>query len=206
MIVTHSEISKTRLVDQDTQWPVADLGPHAFRSFFEDLAMSFISDPYFEIAKTEWVKCRRTRWENRFRYYPRSLLIGYSFAMLAAFLAVVVGCLSIWQNGMCSDTTFSKILVTTRNRTLDRLVKGHPGVALGGSPMPKELEKTELMFGLVDDEGGTAKHTAFGLEEETVTMQRKEVQRTLTIQSKSNVEYGSRGVFFPGAGLGALPG
>lgn len=113
---------------------------------------------------------------------------------------------------MCSDTTFSKILVTTRNKTLDKLVMSYPGVALGGDPIPKELEHTQLRFGVIDfDQNGLMepllmKHTAFGLAEETTTIRRKDVEEALELQDDREIELGNRGPYFPGAGLGALPG
>ena len=112
---------------------------------------------------------------------------------------------------MCSDTTFSKIMVTTRNPSLDKLIMSYPGVALGGDPMPKELERTELRFGVIDVASGEiepllVKHTAFGYEDETSLIDKRDVQKTLEQQQDSDIELGSRGNMFSGAGLGALPG
>lgn len=113
---------------------------------------------------------------------------------------------------MCSDTTFSKILVTTRNPTLDRLVTNYPGVSLGGDPAPKELERTQLRFGVVNhyavdnERTPLMKHTAFGLEKETEAINWEVAQEAHEAQKRSDVELGSRGPFFNGSGLGALPG
>lgn len=111
---------------------------------------------------------------------------------------------------MCSDTTFSKILVTTRNPTLDKLVMSYPGVALGGDPMPKDLQNTQLRFGVIShsdaDSDAPLPHTAFGLQSETRRIHWEDVQTAMEKQSDSQIELGSRGPFFPGAGLGALPG
>lgn len=85
--VTHSEVTKSALlVDQSSQYPIKDFIP-AFQRFYEGLVMSFISEGYLEIAKTEDVSCLRTRLENRFRYLPRSLWIGaciFAYCKLAA--------------------------------------------------------------------------------------------------------------------------
>jgi hypothetical protein len=170
------------------------------------------------------------RWENRFKYIPTygalpplplkffvdthfsSLWIGYAIVIFIAFISIVVGSVSLSHNGMCSDTTFSKILVTTRNPTLDRVVMSYPGVALGGDPMPKELERTELQFGVIDvkrDDENTPllmPHTAFGLAKETSPINKNDVRQAIEAQGSSDIELGSHGALFPGTGLGALPG
>jgi hypothetical protein len=211
-VVTNSGITKTtRLVDQTTQWPVEDFG-NAYQEFFQDLVLSYISEPFLEIAITNTVPCHRTRWENRFRYYPYGLWIGYALAIFVAFCSIIIGFASISRNGMCSDTTFSKILVTTRNPHLDRIVRRYPGVALGGDPIPKALEETRLRFGVVLDRGPdgngrfVARHTAFGLEEETALINKETVLTSLSSRNESDYEMGNRRAYFPGAGLGALPG
>lgn len=85
--VTHSEVTKSALlVDQSSQYPIKDFIP-AFQRFYEGLVMSFISEGFLEIAKTEEVNCLRTRMENRFRYLPSSLWIGaciFAYCKLAA--------------------------------------------------------------------------------------------------------------------------
>lgn len=213
-LVTQSFISKTRLVNPDT----SEAAPNfltTFQGFYEELVLSFLSEPYLEIANKQSVNCTKSRLENRFLYKPASLWFGYSVAIIVAFISSLIGSLAIRHNGMCSDTTFSKILVTTRNPTLDKVIMSYPGVALGGDPMPKELENTELKFGVVDfkrDEPTattpllTMPHTAFGLPDEIGTLNKLDVRRAVEVQESSDIELGSRGIFVSGAGLGALPG
>jgi hypothetical protein len=71
----------------------------------------------------------------------------------------------MYQNGVASDTLFSRIMVTTRNPTLDRL---SVGACLGGDPFPKDLTKTKLRFGVLLEEEpregplGKVEHCCFG--------------------------------------------
>ena len=131
-----------------------------------------------------------------------------------ALCSIVVGIIALRSNGFCSDTTFSKIMVTTRNPTLDKLVRSYPGVALGGDPMPKELDRTRLRFGVIKEASGPdrdestplLKHTAFGLASETAPINKHDLRATLKARTDSDIELGNRGAFFPGAGLGGLPG
>ena len=77
------------------------------------------------------------------------------------------------QTRRASDTLFSRILVTTRNPTLDHL---SVGACLGGDPFPKELRKTKLRFGvLMEDEPregplGRVEHCCFGTRGETTNI------------------------------------
>ncbi|KAG0634740.1 hypothetical protein HOY80DRAFT_1025565 [Tuber brumale] len=131
-----------------------------------DLGLTLLTFPYLEIAQNTTVRCTKWRYENRFHYSPQGLWIGYTLSVIATLASVLIGMHSIYVNGITSDILFSKILVTTRNPTLDRLVKEFEGVCLGGDPFPAKLEQTRLMFGIIDE--GT--HTAFGTDEETTPM------------------------------------
>ena len=103
------------------------------------------------------------------------MLVGYAIAVATTLFSIIVGSLAIWQNGVASDTLFSRILVTTRNPTLDHL---SVGACLGGDPFPKELRETKLRFGvLIEDEPregplGRVEHCCFGTRGETVDIVR----------------------------------
>jgi hypothetical protein len=136
---------------------------------------------------------------------------GYALVMFAAFCSIIVGAMALHRNGYCSDTTFSKIMVTTRNPTLDRIVMSYPGVSLGADPMPKELEKLQLRFGVMDtgEEAPLVKHTAFGLTEETTIFEdgRGEYNQSEIELRRRSVEMGrSSSLASSGLGLGYLPG
>jgi hypothetical protein len=81
------------------------------------------------------------------------------------------------ENGVVSGTSFSYILVTTRNPALDQL---SVGACLGSDPFPAELMRTKFRFGVLDDAdadnslrrdvallGERPAHCAFGTEAQT---------------------------------------
>ena len=74
-------------MDQSSQYPAKDF-IKAFQLFYEAMVMSFMSEEYMEIAKTDTVDCMRTRVENRFRYDPMSLWIGGCIFLFYCNLAV----------------------------------------------------------------------------------------------------------------------
>jgi hypothetical protein len=168
-IITRSDISETRLMDGRTSYPQPDL-MSAVQSLFEDMLLTLLSEPTLVAAETIPVPCIKSRTIIVYVYLPRSLWIGYAIAVATTLFSVVVGSLAIYQNGVASDTLFSRILVTTRNPTLDQL---SVGACLGGDPFPKELRKTKLRFGvLVEEEPrdgplGRVEHCCFGTRGET---------------------------------------
>ncbi|PWW74988.1 hypothetical protein C7212DRAFT_297684 [Tuber magnatum] len=143
-----------------------------------DLGLTLLSLPYLEIALDTNAPCEKWRYENRFHYSRQGLWIGYTLSVIATLMSMFIGMHSIYMNGVTSDTLFSKILVTTRNVTLDTLVRDHEGVCLGGDPFPEKLEKTKLMFGIIDQRDGVT-HTAFGTPDETTGMLGSEEYRRL---------------------------
>ncbi|KAH7398237.1 hypothetical protein BKA66DRAFT_565858 [Pyrenochaeta sp. MPI-SDFR-AT-0127] len=169
LVITNSDISETRLINGRTAYPQPNLMDDV-QSLFEDLLISLLSEPTLVIAETEDVPCMRTRTGLQYRYYKRSLWIGYTVVISITFSFVLVGAWSIHQNGVASDVLFSRIMVTTRNPTLDHL---SVGACLGGDPFPKELTETKLRFGVLleDDprEGplGRVEHCCFGTVGET---------------------------------------
>ena len=156
------------LVNETTRLAINDV-KGGVEKLVSDLALTLLAIPYLEIALNTTVECKKWRYENRFHYNRRSLWIGYAISIFATLVFVIIGMHSIYINGITSDTLFSKVLVTTRNPTLDKLVRDHEGVCLGGDPFPEVLEQTRLRFGIIDrGDGGT--HTAFGTVDETSVM------------------------------------
>jgi hypothetical protein len=167
-LLTSSDISETRLTG-----PKSDPVPNLMRdvqAMFEEMLISLLSDPALVIAESQDVACMKTRTINVFRYYKRGLWIGYTTVIGMTFCFILIGAWSIYQNGVASDVLFSRIMVTTRNPTLDHL---SVGACLGGDPFPKELTETKLRFGvLLEDnprEGplGAVEHCCFGTVGET---------------------------------------
>ncbi|KAF2800080.1 hypothetical protein K505DRAFT_229565 [Melanomma pulvis-pyrius CBS 109.77] len=162
--VTKSDVSETRLMDSATSYPVANL-MEELQSFYEDMIITLLSEPFLVVGDRQDVECDKTKKQNVYVYHAEGLWVGYAIAVAIAFASIFVGAWSIFQNGVSSDIQFSRIMVTTRNPTLDRL---SVGACLGGDPFPKELTQTKLRFGVLleDDprEGplGRVEHCCFG--------------------------------------------
>ncbi|KAF4633144.1 hypothetical protein G7Y89_g4978 [Cudoniella acicularis] len=77
-------------------------------------------------------------------------------------LCVLVGLRAYQINGVSCDASFSGIISTTENPTLDALTKGH---SLGAQPLRKEIAKTKLMIGVLEggDNLDDASRLGFGL-------------------------------------------
>jgi hypothetical protein len=169
LVVTRSDISETRLMADRASHPLPDL-MNQVQGLFEEMIISLLSEPTLVISSPQDRPCERTRSINTYRYYKRGLWIGYTAVIGVTFCFVLIGAWSIYQNGVASDVLFSRIMVTTRNPTLDHL---SVGACLGGDPFPKELTETKLRFGvLLEDnprEGplGTVEHCCFGTMGET---------------------------------------
>lgn len=193
-VLTFSPITQTKLVDVMTAFPLPDLKTQ-FQNLFEEIVISLFSEDYLEVSARDRVACQMSRFQNNFRYQRTSLWIGYAFSIGLAAASLVVGGFSLIANGISSDTTFSKILVTTRNRTLDDLVTAYEGVCLGGDPFPKELEDTQLMFGVVDE--GARKQAAFGTVDEIIPIRRGDSYVRLVA---GGMHYRARGSWVQGSG------
>ncbi|KAJ4301677.1 hypothetical protein N0V90_003770 [Kalmusia sp. IMI 367209] len=169
LFVTKSDISETRLMNAERTYPLPNL-PDEIQSVFEDMIISLLSEPHLVVAQTQAVPCRKSQYVNVYVYKREGLWIGYALAVAVAFVCLLVGGWAIHQNGVASDTLFSRILVTTRNPTLDRL---SVGACLGGDPFPKELTRTKLRFGVLLEEDpregplGKVEHCCFGAVGET---------------------------------------
>lgn len=167
--ITKSDISETRLMEASTSYPVENL-MEGVQSLYEDMIITLLSEPHLVIADKQSVACRKSRTVNVYVYYRQGLWVGYAIAVFFTFAFIVVGAWSIYQNGVASDTQFSRIMVTTRNPTIDRL---SVGACLGGDPFPKELRETKLRFGvLLEDEVregplGKVEYCCFGAAGET---------------------------------------
>ena len=174
--ITSAELSMTNLVDPKSSYTVTDL-IEGVRKLYEDIIITLMSSGRLVISANETVPCVLRRYENRFNYYQANLWIGYSIVVAVTLACIVVGAMALRSNGIASDTLFSRILVTTRNPTLDHLSRG---ACLGSDPFPKELEQTKLRFGAwheggvhgveglnISGLGGTPGHCAFGTIHET---------------------------------------
>jgi hypothetical protein len=98
--------------------------------------------------------------------------------MVLVFL--IVGGWTIYQDGATFNVGFSRIMVTTRNTTLDEISRG---ACLGNDPFPMELMNTQLKFGVLNEGGHEqeymgienlqgAGHCAFGVPSEITPIRR----------------------------------
>ena len=110
-----------------------------------------------------------------YSYSPRTLWTIYGISLGVSAVCVLFGCFMLLVNGVDADLSFSQVLVTTRNITLDRLSHGS---CLGGASISAELRKTKLKFGELNyglDENSGYGHACFGLENEIIQIKKGKV-------------------------------
>lgn len=108
------------------------------------MVASLLADRSLIYAATMNSTCSSSRAHNVYRYNAHTLIGVYAATVALAWLMVGLGALSLLQNGVAHDTSFSTFVASTRNERLDRLFKG---ACLGKNPLREELGKTKLMFG-----------------------------------------------------------
>ena len=86
-------------------------------------------------------------------------------------MAISFGVRALQHHGVTHGLSFSVIVATTRNPTLDELFRDHQ---LGSLPLPEDLIKTKLTFGMLvpsrklETSRSEQSHIAFGLQEEII--------------------------------------
>jgi hypothetical protein len=132
-----------------------------FEVLHQNLTLSLLSNkelrPYTKVA----TECLQSVSRNIYKYEPRVLLASYGAVILVTIIALTLGLIAMIHNGVPSDTTFSRIMLTTRNTTLDKLARGQ-----GLGEPTKELLKTKIKFGVVEG------HPGFGVKGETLTLRK----------------------------------
>ena len=108
---------------------------------------------------------------NLYSYEKITLLTTYAAGILTVLLWIGIGGITLWSNGIVSSTTFSAILLTTRNPDLDSLAKGY---SVGSDTLPAAIADVRLKFGRVDSERLT-EHAAFGIEGTVTTLRKGDV-------------------------------
>ncbi|KAL5115391.1 hypothetical protein ACEQ8H_006691 [Pleosporales sp. CAS-2024a] len=167
----YSDITKTRLVQKNSE-PKPNL-TEEIESFYTDMVLSLLSAPEMLVASRELVMVNRTRYQSSFVYMPERLWQCYAPVIFCSLLVLLFGAFTILQDGSTFSTGFSRILVTTRNTTLDDISRG---ACLGNDPFPMELMRTRLKFGVLNghteleyygSEGpASVGHCAFGVASE----------------------------------------
>ncbi|KAF2106106.1 hypothetical protein BDV96DRAFT_617501 [Lophiotrema nucula] len=142
---TFSDITMTRLVSNKTSTPRAALAT-LLPNFYADMVLSLLSAPQMLVVSEDRTLVNRTRILSTFIYKPRKLWMCYAPVIFCVFVSLIIGLWTIWEDGTTFSVGFSRILVTTRNTTLDHISHG---ACLGNDPFPMELMRTRLKFGVL---------------------------------------------------------
>ena len=159
----YSEITMTRLVSNSSSTPLKDL-PVRLQSLYADMILSLFSAPQMLVVSQERVLVSTSHYKSTFIYSPGKLWVCYGPVFFVVFLCLLGGMYTIWHEGTTFSVGFSRIMVTTRNETLDDISRG---ACLGNDPFPEELMRTRLRFGVLNepDNGATDYNGQAGLEE-----------------------------------------
>lgn len=119
---------------------------------------------------------------NVYSYDANNLWTAYGVAIAATLLSLGVGFHALFSNGVSYRTSFSTIVATTRNNALDDIMIGS---SLGGDAMRKDVMRTKLRFGVIDEDRGevvtgeaeTSDHqrAGFGLEDKVTTLEKGKI-------------------------------
>ena len=172
--VVSSDVTKTRLVGVDSL-PKKEFGK-VLEDFFADLVLSMYSAPEMLVVEDQELELTRMQWQSSFVYVPQRLWLCYAPVIFVTLAILLFGIFTIWEDGTTFSTGFSRILVTTRNTTLDDISRG---ACLGNDPFPMELMHTRLKFGVLSEGSesefmGTEgfQHCAFGVVSEVAPVRR----------------------------------
>ncbi len=81
---------------------------------------------------------------NVYVYDSQKLILTYSIAVTVTAAFVVLGVQAFHSNGTSYSSSFSSILVSTRNPDLDNLVRGH---TQDSQSLEKAIMKVKLQYG-----------------------------------------------------------
>ncbi|KAK0724284.1 hypothetical protein B0H67DRAFT_550094 [Lasiosphaeris hirsuta] len=104
---------------------------------------------------------------NYYAYDMSTLMIAYGVGFGVVIVCLAWGGLVLLQNGISSSTSFSTVMLTTRNPDLDELAVGH---WLGAKPLPGDINGVRLRFGMLKQGG----HPGFGVEGGVVSLKESE--------------------------------
>ncbi|PSN68309.1 hypothetical protein BS50DRAFT_492588 [Corynespora cassiicola Philippines] len=176
----YSEVTMTRLVSNSSDTPLSDFSL-LLQDFYTDMILSLFSAPQMLVVDQERVVVNRTRYLSTFVYDARKLWLWYFPVIALCLLCLGCGAWTIYEDGTTFSEGFSRIMVTTRNPTLDEISRG---ACLGNDPFPMELMRTRLKFGVL---GGPSEmeymgvgaegwqgygHCAFGVPAEVAPIQK----------------------------------
>ncbi|KAL4821698.1 hypothetical protein BDW67DRAFT_179534 [Aspergillus spinulosporus] len=82
-----------------------------------------------------------------YQYGEGYLILAYTTAIGATVACITVRFFALRRSGVSQSTSFSSVLMTTRNPELDCLAVGH---CLGAEPLKKEIGKVRLQYGEIE--------------------------------------------------------
>lgn len=83
----------------------------------------------------------------------------YATSLGFTLICVTLGCLMLYRNGVAGELSFTQVLVTTRNPTLDKISEG---AGLGGKYITDQVQKVKVRYGRLEGTDGIG----FGMEDE----------------------------------------
>jgi hypothetical protein len=128
---------------------------------------------------TRPVTVNSTEYRNMYHFSrPLNLILPYVLCLGIGLIIVIVGLLSMWQNGVpATDGGFVQVMMATRGRTeMETLVLQH-GLANPGA-LSEKLQDLRIRYGelvvgeerMADDVG---KRCGFGTMEETISLRKR---------------------------------
>lgn len=196
MVIAKSELSSTsqilgtELVDQsrffgstngtgiDDQFalPRADL-KSKLEELHRNVTLSLLSEPRLMGTFYTSAACESTTNGLIYNYSSSVLLITYGLACFFTTIAIIVGVIALRANGFAADFSFSRILCTTRNPTLDNTTRGES--CLG--TVTERVRRQELRFGEIWIKGSRKNREKRGLgvvrEEDDVDLEEGSYKR-----------------------------
>ncbi|RFU25352.1 hypothetical protein B7463_g10981, partial [Scytalidium lignicola] len=106
---------------------------------------------------------------NIYVYNVINLALAYGVAVGVTIVSVIIGLRALIVNGVSHGTSFSAIMCSTRNKTLDSLVVGY---SLATEPLGKEVLDTDLKFGLLGEDYRVIRRVGFGVTSEVNTLRK----------------------------------
>jgi hypothetical protein len=112
------------------------------------------------------------RTPNIYNYNSTNLVWTYGLAVGVTIMSFAIGMRALNVNGVSHETSFSSIMCSTRNETLDHITTGS---SLAAVPPSEKVEETKLRFGLLNRNGetqGLIKRVGFGVTNEVETLKK----------------------------------
>ncbi|KAK4663458.1 hypothetical protein QC763_608540 [Podospora pseudopauciseta] len=191
--MANTNVIQTKVLDvANNYFPVGDLMKTVQRFYSENIILSMLSNPQFtsvvwaakpdeqsgidpdvQREDVEGLKypCQRSRVGNVYTYHVRDLWIVYSISIGLAVMGVVIGVLSVRENGgLMRNVKFSSFVAATRGEGLRRVEWG----GADGGRVSEGVKGMRMRYGMVEVEGQGGKELkfGFGFEEDVTSLER----------------------------------